>query len=50
MNEWRVCVDHPLVLYSNIKRPNVLIVENLMELKNNRVFFRFDDIQVIAFD
>ena len=47
-SDWHVCVDHPIVLYSNIHRPCEFIVESLVEVKRKKVLFSFDRHTLVA--
>ena len=49
-DDWQICVDHPIVLFRNLRRPNEFMIEHLMEQEAKRVFFRFDHFQLYAVD
>ena len=50
INYWKVCVDHPIVLFYNTMRPSQILVENLLEKNRSRVLFEFDNIEIIGCD
>ena len=50
VHAWKVCVDHPLVLFYHTSRPNQILVESLVEPKQKRVLFELDKIRITACD
>ena len=47
---WRVCVDHPLVLFYRTDLPNQFLIESLVEQKQRRVLFKLDKSKITACD
>ena len=50
LKKWKVIVDHPLVLITNTLRPELFMVEHLMESEKKRVLFRFANKKIVAID